>query len=363
MRHINYKKLLASVILSILLPVGLFGQSKRPAGKVEPVIWDGDCVVLDDFKLIELDSTDVVTDYTRISEKMKLPSRMRLINDTVIAYSENKEFNLFRIANLRTQEVIELLPVIIDGGKGHLSSIGQILWADDQIWLIDWKDNRVGALKYDYSNKFNSMQLWVLPEVYRIVPQKGDKLASMPGFTEDVRVEILDIVTGESSILSKKFPPVNRKGSLCNLEVQADMDVAPDMSYFVIATLGWDFIEIYKDGEIKMIRGPFFNETRYVPQKNMKPYMMANEHKSFSSLRVGNDKFAVGIADEHLDESHNRVLVDIHTILVFSNDGKPLYRISLPNSIYEFDIDYANNELITLEDEDHPKLKKYKIKF
>ncbi len=48
-------------------------------------------------------------------------------------------------------------------------------------------------------------------------------------------------------------------------------------------------------------------------------------------------------------------------LLIFSKDGQPLYRLSLPNPIYEFDIDYENNELITLEDYFNPKLKRYKI--
>lgn len=182
----------------------------------------------------------------------------------------------------------------------------------------------------------------------------------MPRFKENVRVELLD-ESNKTSVLSKKFPPVKRKGSLHNLEVQGEMDIAPDMSYFVLSTFGWDFIELYRDGDVKMIRGPFFNETRFVPQKNAKPYMMANEKKSLSCLRVVEDGFAVGVADERLDAPRHTILSEIKTILLFSKDGQPLYRLALPNVVDEFDIDYKNNELITLEDYFNPKLKRYKI--
>lgn len=353
------KILLATATLFLLPPVALSAPQKKPASTVETIKWDGDCVTLDDFQPIGIDTVEGFTEFPKISEAMKWTNRLKLINDSVIAYAENREFNLLRIANLRTQEVLELLPIMIDGGKGHLASVSQIMPADGRIWLVDWKDNRVGALDYDYDGMFNSMQLWEMPvRTYRMVPQKGNKFAFMDDFKENVRVESLDLMTGETSVISCTFPPVGGDGPLCNYEVQVDMDIAPDMSYFVVATFNWDFIEIYRDGEIKMIRGPFFNETRYVRQGKMKPYMTGSEHRTLRSLRVGNDMFAVGIADEWLDEPKNTVIADIKTILIFSNDGKPLYRLSLPNPIYEFDIDFENNVLLTLEDDYNPKLKK-----
>lgn len=355
-----YKCLCGFGVLSLILPLLLCAQQSKPQGKIETIQWDGDCVTLEDFKLIEIDSTECES-FPNISEHMKASSRIKLINDTVIAYCENEEFNLLRIANLNPQEVIELLPVMIDGAAGPMSTISQIMPVDDKIWVTDWKNFRLGILNNNESARFDSIQLFFLPDEFlRIVPQKGGKFAYMPRFKDDIRVEVLD-TSNNSSVLSKKFPPVSHRGSLNNMMVQGEMDVSPDMSYFVISTFGWDFIEIYKDGEVKMIRGPFFNETRFVPQGNMEPFMIANEKTTFSCLRVGDDKFAVGIADQRLDEPKNTVIKEIKTVLIFSKDGEPLYRLSLPNVVYEFAIDYKNNELLTLEDYFNPKLKRYKI--
>lgn len=359
--HVN-KRMFALGLTSLLLHVVLFGQPKQQVVKTENIKWDGPTVTFDDFKLIAVDSTDCVMTFNEISEKMKASFRLTLVNDSIIAYTEHRDFNLLRIANLNTQEVIELLPVMVNGEKGPMSSISQIMLADNKIWLADWRDYRVGALSADFSSRFESMEFYAMPvKFYRIVPQKGQSYAFMSDFKDNVRVEKL-YPDGKTSVISKKFPPVTKTEPLDNMNVQVDMSVAPDMSYFVLATLQWDFLEIYKDGKVKMIRGPIFNETRFVQQGNVfKPFMTSTVHKSFHCLQVSNDRFAVGIADDRLDEPRNTIVPYISTVLVFSATGQPLYRLALQNPVYEFAIDYANNELLTLEDYFQPKLKKYRF--
>lgn len=180
-------------------------------------------------------------------------------------------------------------------------------------------------------------------------------------FTTDVRVASIDSL-GNIKTVSDKIPPISELIELNNAWVQAMMDTSPDMSYFVVASLNWDFIEIYTADSIRMFRGPIFENTQYKSKWGKRPISEFDE-TTFASLHVDEGLFSLGLSRLEYIKAKNLIIDNIDTILVFSEKGEPLYRISLPTPAFNFDIDYSTGSIIVFENPEKPILKRYHIDF
>lgn len=317
----------------------------------------------ENFETVQIDSIQG----TLLSDDIAfgLGSNIKVINDSILAVRVIRspyQAVLYNLSSGKKQKTVST-----GAGPLEMIRVNSLSANDGMLWLLGSGDNKVMTAAWCDTAEYATVtpRYVVQGQMINGIVDSEHRVIGLPMDPRNVRACITDTIGNIASTFGS-FPDVEMPDSVIpnNSMFQSAIAYNAKHDKAIISNRSWNRIEIYDftDSTCLNLIGPDkmdskidVTETPYGVMYDQKPLWLY-----FKGVSAGPDTFCVGYVGVKVTdrEDYRR---NINSILEFDYNGKPINCYKFDHELIDFDVDFDNRIIYTIELQDDPVIKKYNI--